>query len=99
MDPGNIQQEFYTSRTAEFRTKADQLQKKSNQISLVRLFVFIVGIVSFFILINFSITLAFVLFGICLVVFGALIKYHSVTERLKDFYRHLETINSRESAA
>jgi len=91
-----IRHDFYNNRINEFRKKAEILQKRENRISLARLVTFLSGIMLFFVLISFSVTIAATLLGMSMILFGWLVKYHSATEQQKNFFRHLEIINSRE---
>jgi ABC-type multidrug transport system fused ATPase/permease subunit len=89
-------QALYKIRIDNFRNEADLLQKKENRLSMARLITFVTGLALFFTLISIHITSAVVALLVSMIVFGWLIRQYAITEKLKDFYRHLETINRRE---
>jgi len=88
--------EIYTQRTEHFSQEANRLQKLENRLSLARLISFLMGLILFFLLISISITGAILALVLCLILFGWLVKYFAYTEKEKNFYRHLETINRLE---
>ena len=55
------------------------------------------GLVLFFVLISVTVAGAVIALAVCLIAFGWLVKYHAFTEKEKDFFRNLQTINQRES--
>ncbi len=88
-----VNHQFYTDRITEFRSKADELQKKEARLSVSRLITFLAGLVLFFVLTGIS---AFAVLIAFMVVFGWLVIYHSRVEKMRNHYRYLQIINERE---
>lgn len=92
MNPEN----FYVARINEYGDKVKALKKLEKRISLARLITFLSGIVLFALLLKISPVAAFISLLLFLTLFGWLVKIHNSTERNKELYSHLETINIRE---
>ncbi len=88
--------EIYEKRIDDFRLRADRLQKRENQLSLIRLIVFVAGIVFFVMFFSVNIMVAVTVLVAGLIVFGWLVNRYLKTIKLKEFYLNLETINRRE---
>lgn len=88
--------EFYQTRIDTYQQKAGRLERIENRLSFARLISFLMIFLLFFSLQAVSITLAITASAASLIAFGILIKQYTKTEKLKEFYRHLETINRLE---
>lgn len=87
---------FYRTRVNFYQQQVERLQHTENRLSIARLISFLMIFVFFFILYRFSVTGAIIASLISIIVFGMLIKYNVKIEKLKDFNKHLVTINQLE---
>jgi hypothetical protein len=89
-------EEFYQSRIDTFQKKVTYLQRIEKRLSMARLITFLLIPVLFFTLYSITITWAIAASFTCMIVFGLLIKYYSITEKLNEYNSHLSTINRLE---
>jgi len=88
--------ELYLSREAEFSAIADRLRKLSDRLSMVRLAVFVGGMVLFAILLSVSVITAVATLTVALITFAWLVIKYETTERSRKRYLHLAEINRLE---
>lgn len=88
--------DYYQERVDNFRGMADQLQKRENRLSYARLISFLGTLVIFFLLISYNLVAAIVTLVTGLIIFGSLVKIFIRTEKNKNFYTHLVSVNQSE---
>jgi hypothetical protein len=88
--------EYYTSRINTCTNKFNLLKQKENQLSVLRLVLFVGSLVLFYLFFSVSVGLATGLFAAGLFSLGWLIKYQSGIIKQKNYYQHLITINELE---
>ena len=94
----NLQQQ-YRSRAAEFGQQAQQLQKKYNTFSLIRLLIFVIGVGVFIFLLSMSWiwVLGFTLLFI--IAFARFVRWHLSLQREQKRLENLSQINHHEAQA
>jgi hypothetical protein len=88
--------EIYQERINRFKSSTGKLQKRGNRLSLARLIIFLLGLSFFIILLPGHSFVAFSVLIIFLGLFAWLVAYHNKTEKRRDYYDHLVTINQLE---
>jgi len=89
-------QEVYKSRADEFGAKAERLQKLSNRLSMGRLIAFAGGLILFVALSTVSVVAAIAVLLVSLILFAWMVIRYGITERQRNYFRHLEEINKLE---
>jgi hypothetical protein len=90
------QSEYYRSRISAFTEQADRLQKKEDRLSMGRLVSFLLIFLLFLALYRYSQLLAILASLSSLVAFGWLVIQYNITEKQKNYARHLAEINTLE---
>jgi len=88
--------EIYEKRINDFRLQYDRLQGRENRLSLARLISFFSAFILFALFFSFSAIAAVCSLIAGLVLFVILVISHSKTQKLKDYYNNLITINTLE---
>lgn len=89
--------EIYKKRADDFRLQADKLQKRENHLSMARLISFFAAFLLFVLLFSLNTVAAVAALLAGLALFIALVISHGNTQKLKEYYANLTTINTLEA--
>lgn len=88
--------EYYTSRVNSCKIAFTTLKRTENQLSVLRLVLFVLSLVLFYVFFAISVGVAVTLLALGLFSLGYLIKYQNGIIKKKEYYQHLITINELE---
>lgn len=88
--------EYYTSRVNSCKIAFTTLKRTENQLSVLRLVLFVLSLVLFYVFFAISVGVAVTLLALGLFSLGYLIKYQNRIIKKKEYYQHLITINELE---
>lgn len=91
--------ETYQNRFNKFEAQASTLQKKSDKIGYFRLSLFLICFFGGIYLISKNTEFGLLFFGIFLVIFAVLVKWHDKIKAQRDYYQSLSLINQQEMQA
>lgn len=91
--------ETYQKRFEKFEAQATVLQKKSDKIGFFRLSLFLICFFGGIYLISKNTELGLLFFGVFLVFFAILVKWHDKIKAKRDYYKSLSIINQQELQA
>jgi len=89
--------EIYEKRVNEFRSLSDKFQKRENHFSIARLISFFSGFLLFALLFSFSTLAAAIALVAGFALFITMVLLHGKTQKLKEYYSNLTTINALEA--
>lgn len=89
--------EIYEKRVNEFKILTDRLQRRENHLSMARLISFFAAFLLFVMLFSFSTLAAVATLVAGFALFITMVLLHGKTQKLKEYYTHLTTINTLEA--
>lgn len=90
---------FYKNQSDTYKHLFDKFSKKTDRISVLRVFVFLTGIVLVYFATTFNLTITLITLGIFITVFSMIVFLHSKSHKQKSFYKILLQINKSELKA
>ncbi|WP_428664559.1 MutS-related protein [Runella sp.] len=92
-----IPSEIFVKRQSEFKQQAEAFQRQYNQLSTVRLLVFVGAVIAVWQTLSFPIWIPLLAGAVGLILFTVILRRHQATKRKWDLYRALATINGDET--